>query len=51
MDMNQEEEKFMQSKLEEIMKKIGLSEKDFQRNIMYHGQDQSKGMQIMQTQQ
>lgn len=51
MDMTQQEEMLIQSKLMEIIEKIGLSEQDFQRNTMYHGQDQRKGMQIMQMQQ
>ena len=41
----------IQSKLQEIIEKIGLTEMDFQRNVQYHGQDQNKGMQIMQMQQ
>jgi len=49
--MTQQEEMLIQSKLLDIIEKIGISEQEFQRNTMYHGQDQSKGMQIMQTQQ
>ena len=51
MEMTQREEMLIQAKLMEIIEKIGLSEQDFQRNTMYHGQDQMKGMQIMQMQQ
>lgn len=39
----------MQSKLQEIIEKIGMSEMDFQKNVAFHGQDHYKGMQIMQT--
>ena len=48
--MTQQEEMLIQTKLMEIIEKIGLSEQEFQRNTMYHGQDQMKGMQIMQMQ-
>lgn len=51
MEMTQQEEMLIQTKLMEIIEKIGLSEQEFQRNTMYHGQDQMKGMQIMQMQQ
>ena len=51
MEMTQQEEMLIQTKLMEIIEKIGLSEQEFQRNTMYHGQDQTKGMQIMQMQQ
>jgi len=51
MSMTQEEEMLIQSKLQEIIEKIGLNEMDFQKNVAYHGQDQMKGMQIMQMQQ
>ena len=51
MSMTQEEEMLIQSKLQDIIEKIGLTEMDFQRNVAYHGQDQMKGMQIMQMQQ
>jgi|TARA_B110000285_G_scaffold13238_1_gene13120 hypothetical protein len=51
MGMTQEEEMLIQSKLQEIIEKIGLTEMDFQKNVAYHGQDQMKGMQIMQMQQ
>ena len=50
MSMTQEEEMLIQSKLQDIIEKIGLTEMDFQRNVAYHGQDQMKGMQIMQMQ-
>lgn len=50
MEMTQQEEMLIQTKLMEIIEKIGLSEQEFQRNTMYHGQDQMKGMQIMQMQ-
>ena len=42
--MTQEEEMLIQSKLQEIIEKIGLNEQDFQKNVAYHGQDQYKGM-------
>jgi hypothetical protein len=51
MSMTQEEEMLIQSKLQEIIERIGLNEMDFQKNVAYHGQDQMKGMQIMQMQQ
>lgn len=51
MEMTQKEEMFIQEKLMELIQKINMSEHDFQRNTMYHGQDQMKGMQIMQMQQ
>jgi hypothetical protein len=49
--MTQKEEMLIQNKLMDIIEKLGISEQDFQRNTMYHGQDQAKGMQIMQMQQ
>jgi len=51
MRMTQEEEMLVQNRLLEIIEKLGLSEQEFQRNTMYHGQDQMKSMQIMQMQQ
>ena len=51
MQMTQEEEMLVQTKLNQIIDKLGISEEDFQRSVMYHGQDQKKGMQIMQMQQ
>lgn len=51
MSMTQEEEMLVQQKLNEIMEKLGISEEEFQRSTMFHGQDQRKGMQIMQMQQ
>jgi hypothetical protein len=47
----QEEEMLVQTKLLQIIEKLGISEQEFQYNTMYHGQDQSKGMQLMQMQQ
>ena len=41
----------VQSKLNEILVKLGISEEEFQKTTMFHGQDQRKGMQIMQMQQ
>ena len=49
--MTQEEELLVQNKLNQIIDKLGISEEQFQRSTMYHGQDQHKGMQIMQMQQ
>ena len=40
----------VQSKMMEILEKINISEMELQKNAMYHGQDQYKSMQIMQTQ-
>jgi len=51
MRMTQEEELLVQGRLLEIIEKLGLSEQEFQRNTMFHGQDQMKSMQIMQMQQ
>lgn len=51
MQMTQEQEQLVQSKLFEIMELIGVSEQEFHRNTMHHGQDPNKGMQIMQVQQ
>ena len=39
MTMTQEEEMIIQSKLQEIIERIGSNEMDFQRNTQYHGQD------------
>ena len=50
MQMTQEEEMMVQTKLMEVMEKIGMNEMDFQRNAMYHSQDQMKSMQLMQLQ-
>lgn len=49
--MTQEEEVLVQTKLNQITDKLGISEEDFQKSVMFHGQDQNKGMQIMQMQQ
>ena len=51
MQMTQEQEQLVQSKLFEIIELIGVSEQEFHRNTMHHGQDPNKGMQIMQVQQ
>ena len=51
MSMTQEEEMLVQSKLVQIIEKLGMTEQEFQMNMMYHGSDQSKSMQIMQIQQ
>ena len=48
MQMTQEEEMLVQSKLGEILERLGVSEQEFQQSTMFHGQDQRKGMQIMQ---
>ena len=45
--MTQEEELLVQSKLMDIIEKIGLSEMEFQRTTQYHGSNQMKSMQIM----
>ena len=50
MQMTQEEEMLVQTKLTQILEKLGVTEEDFQRTTMFHGQDQRKGMQIMQLQ-
>ena len=44
MQMTQEEEMIVQSKLTQIIDKLGISEEDFQKSVMFHGQDQQKGM-------
>jgi hypothetical protein len=49
--MTQEEEMLVQTKLNQIIDKLGITEEEFQKSTMYHGQDQHKGMQIMQMQQ
>jgi len=41
----------VQNKLNEILSRLGISEEEFQKTTMFHGQDQRKGMQIMQMQQ
>lgn len=41
----------IQSKMFEILEKVGISEQEFQKNAVFHGQDQYKSMQIMQMQQ
>lgn len=40
MEMTQREEILVQDKLVEIIEKIGLTEQEFQKNVMFHGQDQ-----------
>lgn len=47
MNMTQQEEMLVQNKLMQIIEQIGISEQEFQKNVMFHGQDQMKGMQIM----
>lgn len=49
--MTQEEEQLVQQKLNKIIEKLGISEQEFTQNTMFHGQDQFKGMQLMQVQQ
>ena len=44
MQMTQEEEMMVQTKLMEVMEKIGMNEQEFQRNAMYHSQDQMKSI-------
>ena len=51
MKMVQEEEMLIQSKMFEILERIGISEMEYQKNAQFHGQDQMKSMQIMQMQQ
>jgi len=46
--MTQKEEQYVQSKLVEIIAKLGITEEEFQKATMYHVQDQRKGMAIMQ---
>lgn len=43
-EMTQKEEQHVQHKLTEIIGKLGISEEQFQRATMFHGQDQNKGM-------
>ena len=42
--MTQKEEQYVQTKLVEIIAKLGITEEEFQRATMFHGQDQMKGM-------
>ena len=51
MKMVQEEEMLIQSKMFEILQKLGISEMEYQKNAQYHGSDQMKSMQIVQMQQ
>lgn len=51
MQMTQEEEMLIQTKMFQILEQLGISEQEFQKNAMFHGQDQMKSMQIMQMQQ
>lgn len=37
MQMTQQEEMLIQSKLQQILEKLGISEQEFQQNTMYHG--------------
>jgi hypothetical protein len=48
MQMTQEEEMLVQTKLNQIIDKLGISEQEFQMTTMYYGQDQRKAMQLMQ---
>ena len=41
----------VQTKLNQIIDKLGISEQEFQMTTMYYGQDQRKAMQLMQLQQ
>lgn len=50
MQMTQEEEMLVQTKLNQIIDKLGISEQEFQMTTMYYGQDQRKAMQLMQLQ-
>ena len=45
--MTQEEEVLIQQKLMDIIDRIGITEQEFQKNVMHHGGDQNKAMQIM----
>ena len=51
MSMTEEEENLIESTLQEILEKIGLTEMDFQQSVEYHGQDLMKEMQIIIMQQ
>ena len=44
MKMVQEEEMLIQSKMFEILERIGISEMEYQKNAQFHGQDQMKSM-------
>ena len=50
MQMTQEEEMLVQTKLNQIIDKLGISEQEFQMTTMYYCQDQRKAMQLMQLQ-
>lgn len=50
-EMTQAEENLVQTKLIQILDRLGISEEDFQKSTMFHARDQRKGMQIMQMQQ
>jgi len=44
MMMTQEQEAIVQKKLFDIIGEIGVTEEEFHKNTIYHGQDQRKGM-------
>lgn len=48
--MTQEEEQIINNKLQEIMERLSIDEAEFQKNAMYHAQDPSKQMRMMQIQ-
>jgi len=50
MQMTNEEEMIIQDKLQEIARKAGITDEEFQRNAMYHAQDQTKNVRIMHMQ-
>jgi len=47
MEMTQEEEKVIESQMNDIINKLGITEQEFQQNAMHHGQDQMKQMKMM----
>ena len=51
MQMGSQEEEVTLAIITEIIKKLGISEADFQTNSMFHGQDQMKSMKMMEMQQ
>jgi len=39
MEMTQKEEQFVQTKLMDVISKLGISEQEFMKSSQYHGQD------------
>lgn len=48
--MTQEEEEIINSKLNEIMERLQINNEEFQQNALYHAQDPGKQMRMMQIQ-